>query len=499
MERINSTLYSSLFKTAKTYPSKEILRDLTNSFTYRQLILATIILEDKLAVLLKEKNVGFFLPNIASAVVCFFALQRMEKVVAMLNFTAGISNNLRSCRVAEIKSIITARQFITQAKLDHYISSFQDLGIKVIYLEDLAAQINLWDKLKSLQKYWFYKPQAKTIDPAVILFTSGSEGAPKAVVLSHQNLVTNIWQISQSINFTKKDSMFNLLPIFHSFGMTAGILLPLLSGMKAFLYPSPLNYKQIPKAIKASGATLFFSTDSFLNNYAKFAEKDDFANLRCIFAGAEKLRKQTYDLYCDRFNIEITQGYGVTESSPVIAVNTKQFSKVNSVGKFLPEIEYRLEDSECSKVGGRLFVKGPNVMLGYLNENGSMEAPCEGYHDTGDIVEIDQQGFLYIVGRAKRFAKIAGEMVSLAYVESCISDRWPDYVHAVVAVDSLSKGETLLLYTNYQDASISEIVEYFSKHDIPMIFAPKKLKIIEQLPVLGSGKIDYNMLEKFTD
>jgi len=342
---------------------------------------------------------------------------------------------------------------------------------------------------------------AKASKAAVVLFTSGSEGMPKGVVLSHTNLQANRLQISARVDFSPADTIFNALPMFHSFGMTGGFLLPVLSGLKVFLYPSPLHYRIVPELVYETNATIMFGTDTFLAGYARFAHAYDFYSMRYIFAGAEKLKAETRRLFANKFGVRIFEGYGATETSPVLAVNTPMHVKPDTVGRLLPGIEHKLETVPGITEGGKLVVKGPNVMMGYLRvENpGVLDRADDGWYDTGDIVVLDDEGFVKIVGRAKRFAKVAGEMVSLTAVESAASTLWPDAAHAVLAVSDAKKGEQLVLLSTEKDAGRTPLWQYLQAEGMSELMAPKYVKQVEEIPVLGTGKTDYVTAQLLAD
>ena len=300
---------------------------------------------------------------------------------------------------------------------------------------------------------WRYRRErVRPDEPAVVLFTSGSEGMPKGVVLSHANVLANREQVMARFDFGSQDIILNALPLFHSFGLTAGTLLPILSGMRTFFYPSPLHYRIVPEMAYDVNATVMFGTNTFLAGYARFAHPYDFYSVRYAFAGAEKLKDETRRIWTDKFGVQIFEGYGATETSPVLAANTPVDTRVGTVGRLLPGIEYAL-DPVPGVEGGRLSVRGPNVMLGYLKHDkpGVIQPPSTergpGWYDTGDIVSIDADGFVTIQGRAKRFAKIGGEMVSLTAVEELAARTWPESQHAVVSVPDAQKGEQLVLVT----------------------------------------------------
>ncbi len=449
--------------------------------------------------------VGFMLPNSIAAIATFFGFQAFGIVPCMLNFSTGIKNMLSCCKAAKIKNVYTSREFIAKIEFSEVIEAMEKEGIKIIYLEDIKKQIKLKDKLIGLAASFFprtyYKknnPLRNPEKPSVILFTSGSEGVPKGVALSHENIQANTSQVSSVLPYSLFDSFFMVLPIFHSFGLTAGMMLPLLSGVKVFYYPSPLHYRVIPELIYDTNSTLIFGTDTFFNGYAKAAHAYDFYSIKIAVVGAEKLKEDTVKKFFDNFGVRVMGGYGATETSPVISVNTHMYYKRDTVGRVLPGIEVRLEDVPGIEDGKRLFVKGKNIMLGYIRvENPGVIVPPEnGWYDTGDIVSIDEEGFIRIKGRAKRFAKIAGEMISLTAVEASILKIWPDYMHAVVAVPDEKKGEQLVLFTTREGTVFNEITSSFKSQGLSELFVPKKIKVLKEMILMGNGKVDYVALNQ---
>jgi acyl-[acyl-carrier-protein]-phospholipid O-acyltransferase / long-chain-fatty-acid--[acyl-carrier-protein] ligase len=337
-------------------------------------------------------------------------------------------------------------------------------------------------------------PDTQPEDPAVVLFTSGSEGLPKAVVLSHFNLLANKDQIRARIDFNARDTVLTSLPMFHSFGLTTGTLLPLLSSVKVFFYPSPLHYRNIPEIAYEINATLLFGTNTFLAGYARFANPYDFYSARYVFAGAEKLQDETRRVWADKFGLRLLEGYGATETGPVLAVNTPTQCRPGSVGRLLPGIEWYLDSVSGISEGGRLCVRGPNVMLGYLRDGQITPSSTERgnrWYDTGDIVRIDEDGFIWILGRAKRFAKIGGEMVSLAAIEELVQRIWPSKHHAVFNFPDARRGEELVLLTEYSEAKHQALLERAKIEGVSAISVPKKILIVQRLPLLGNGKVDY--------
>ncbi|MEQ1717494.1 MAG: AMP-binding protein, partial [Hyphomicrobium sp.] len=451
-----------------------------------------------------QRRVGVLLPNVNGLVLTLFGLNAFGRVAAMLNFTAGTKSLKAAVRAAEIKTVITSRRFIDTAKLDDVVSALQAAemgqgpGVRFIYLEDVRRAITPGDKAMGLVRSWFAAAVHRRHglgpdDPAVILFTSGTEGLPKGVVLSNRNLVANAGQIAAHAldAWGPDDVVMNPLPMFHSFGLTAAGLLPLFSGMKTILYPSPLHYKQVPALIKATGATVLFATDTFLQGYARAADTDDLKSVRVVVCGAERVKEATRGLW-NKWGTIILEGYGATECSPVIACNLPNDNTPGTVGRLLPGIEARLDRVEGIADGGKLLVRGANVMLGYMRAEtpGVIEPPEGGWHDTGDIVSIDPLGRVTIKGRAKRFAKIGGEMVSLAAVETMVANLWPDANHVVVAIPDPRKGEQLVLVTDKADAEKGALLQHAKADGFAELWVPRAILVVANIPVLGSGKVD---------
>lgn len=452
------------------------------------------------------EHVGVMLPNSTGVIAVFLALHSHGRVPAMLNFTAGSAALLTAVQTASIAVVYTSRQFVAKAELGEVVAALES-AVKVIYLDDLAAHLTLGTRLAALLGTWFpgaaYRrchPLRDPGDTAVILFTSGSEGVPKGVVLSHRNLLANCAQTQVLIGLNDRDLVFNALPVFHSFGLTAGMLLPMLYGARIFMYPTPLHHKIIPELCYQLGATVLFGTNSFLAAYAQSAHPYDFHTLRYAIAGAEKLQAETRRVWAERFGIRIFEGYGATEASPVVAVNTPMAHTPGTVGRLLTGIEYYLEPVEGMAQGGRLVIRGPNVMKGYLyhGSDGEIVAPATsrgaGWYDTGDIVEVDPDGYLRIVGRAKRFAKVGGEMISLAVVEEIAAAAWPGRSHAAVAVADTRKGEHIVLVTQQTDADRRHFLQCAHRLGHSELHVPKRFVSVDALPLLGTGKVDYRRL-----
>ncbi|MAI61144.1 MAG: acyl-[ACP]--phospholipid O-acyltransferase [Micavibrio sp. TMED27] len=500
------TLFNALLKARHVNGDKSVIVEDAEfkPMKFKQLLRGSMVLGRKISGFTdKAENVGVLLPNSVGAVVTFFALQAFGRVPAMLNFSAGAQALTSACQTAKVNTVLTSRRFIEMGRLEDVLEEIAQHA-KIIYLEDIKERVTFGDKMFGLfsNPARVHKKQGLTPnDPALVLFTSGSEGMPKGVVLSHANVMSNIVQLSSRVDFNRQDIVFNCLPMFHSFGLTGGTLLPILSGVKTFLYPSPLHYRIVPELIYSTNATIMFGTDTFLNGYARMAHPYDFYRMRYIFAGAEKVKDETRQLYMNKYGVRILEGYGATETAPALALNSPMHLKAGSVGRLLSGIEYKLEDVPGVDVGGRLYVRGPNIMLGYYRADspGVLEPPVQGWYDTGDIVDIDDQGYVSILGRAKRFAKIAGEMVSLTSVESMIQKIYPDAQNAVVAISDARKGEQLIFVTTQKDADRKALSSYASEHGVSELAVPRTILHIEKMPVLGSGKTDYTNLQNFVN
>ena len=475
----------------------------TAPLTYNRTIAASLVLGRRLARgTARGDTLGLMLPNSAGAALAFLALQATGRVPAMLNHTAGSDGVLSACRTAGLRRVITSRRFVELAKLSALAERLAG-EVELIWLEDVREKLGIVDKLYGAIALRFAAPFHRRLGispshPAAVLFTSGSEGAPKGVALSHANLLANRRQIAARVDFSPADLALNALPIFHSFGLTGGFLLPLLSGVRVFLYPSPLHYRIVPEIAYATGATILFGTDTFLAGYARRANPYDFYALRYVFAGAEPVREETREIWSERFGKRILEGYGVTECSPVIAVNTPMHYRAGTVGRFLPLVEHRLDPVPGIADGGRLMVRGPNVMAGYLR-GGDIEEPPDGWYDTGDIVTVDGDGFVAIVGRVKRFAKLGGEMVSLAAAERIAETAVPEMRHAVVALSDPRRGEKLILVTEAHGFDRTRLVETARQLGLPEIAVPREVIEIDHMPLLGTGKTDYAAVTRLAE
>ena len=474
--------------------------------TYGRLILGSLVLGHELArVTRRTETVGVLLPNVNGMAVVLFGLNAYGRVAALLNFSSGTKNLRSTIGTGAIRTLITSRRFIATAKLDDIMADLAKLDVapgktlEIIYLEDIRRRIGLMAKISGVVKSKIasrvHRRHALGVDQAaVVLFTSGTEGVPKGVVLSNANLVSNARQIFAHAKglLSADDVVVNPLPMFHSFGLTAASLMPILSGMRTVLYPSPLHYKEIPALIESTHATVLFATDTFLQGYARASKPDDMKTFRYVIAGAEKVKDATRLAYA-KHGGTILEGYGATECSPVISCSLPDRSKPGSVGSLLPGIAATLEPVVGISEGGRLVVKGPNVMAGYMfaDKPGVVVPPTGGWHDTGDIVTIDERGLISIQGRAKRFAKIGGEMISLAAVEGMVAGLWPGFNHVVMNMPDARKGEQLVLVTDKPGADRQSLQAQAKSDGLPELWVPRHILIVDAIPVLASGKVDF--------
>lgn len=478
---------------------KKIIEDLREQpQSYGHLLKGALALGRWISRFTVEREViGVLLPNMSTTVCLVFGVSAASRIPAMLNYTAGAAGIKNACVTANVKCIITSRKFLAHIKASALPSALPQFEWR--YLEDIA--LKPFDKIWLVAfALWFprriVKPQ-DCAETAVVLFTSGSEDRPKGVALSHSALLANVRQMRALVDFSERDKFLNPLPLYHSYSFTACTLMPLVSGSPLFLYPTPLHYRAIPELTYRKRCTCLFGTGTFLARYAKFASALDFAKVRYVIAGGEKLRPEVQDLWLEKFGLRILEGYGATECAPVVALNTPHRFQKNTVGHFLPGIEHRLTPVPGISQGRLLHVRGPNLMSGYYHfaRPGVLEPTQsewgKGWYCTGDIVEIDSEGFVTIQGRARRFAKIAGEMVSLEVVESIATRASPSAQHAAISVADEERGEAIVLFTT--DSTLDRLLlnQAAQEAGLPALALPRKIVHVKELPLLGTGKTDY--------
>jgi acyl-[acyl-carrier-protein]-phospholipid O-acyltransferase/long-chain-fatty-acid--[acyl-carrier-protein] ligase len=498
-------ILSAVAETARERPGRVILEDATlKTLTYRKLMVGTDVLAQSLRdTVSSAERIGLLLPNVNATPVVILALWRLGKVPAMLNFSSGIATMLACVQLAGLKHVVTSRAFLERARLN--VEAFVKAGITLIYLEDVSAGISSSLKLFTLLRHMSSPRTAVRSSqnggsPAVIVFTSGSEGVPKGVELTHGNILANIRQMLAVTDFTDQDRLFNCLPLFHSFGLTVGTFVPLVRGLYVFLYPSPLHYRVVPSVLYDRDCTVFISTNTFLNGYARKAHPYDFRSLCYLFSAAEKLQEATALVWSQKYGVRILEGYGATECAPCVSLNTPLETRSGSVGRLMPGMEYKLEPVEGVTEGGRLLVRGPNVMKGYLNTDANAKfLALEGWYDTGDIVSADGDGYLHIRGRMKRFAKVSGEMVSLTAVEDALAGAFPQYglrcQVAVITRPDESKGEVLIAVSNEPKLTLDEIRAAIKAKGLTNLSVPGEIKAVKEIPKLGTGKVNHRELQ----
>jgi acyl-[acyl-carrier-protein]-phospholipid O-acyltransferase/long-chain-fatty-acid--[acyl-carrier-protein] ligase len=444
----------------------------------------------------RDERVGIMLPNTITTLAAMIGAQHADREPAMINYSMGARSLKEACAIANVNVIVTSRRFVEEGKFQPLVDALSDAGLSIQFLEDHVGRMSAARKLGCALSARFAGPTPNAEKyaerTAIVLFTSGSEGAPKPVALSFLNVQANTAQVRTTLEFYATDVMVDVMPMFHSFGLCTGTIMPLSTGMPIAMYPTPLHYKKIPQFSYEAKGTVLLGTNTFLAGYARNAEPFDFVEMRYIICGGDKLKDPTSRIWYEKFGIQVLEGYGVTECTPVVGVNRKGRNKPGSIGLPLPCVKTSLSPVEGLDEGGRLVLRGPNLMKGYIRADGSITPPPDEGYDTGDIVTIDGEGFITIIGRAKRFAKIGGEMVSLTYVEEAAQEVWPDEAHAVVSVSSdESKGELIVMLTERKNPSREELRDELSKRGLPELAIPKKIIPVEALPRIGVGKIDY--------
>jgi acyl-[acyl-carrier-protein]-phospholipid O-acyltransferase/long-chain-fatty-acid--[acyl-carrier-protein] ligase len=509
MQQEPATVLSAVIERARLCPKFVIMEDATRqTLTCRRLMIAVDLMARQWRRIFDAthgERVGVLLPNTNATPSVLLSLWVTEKVPAVLNYSTGTTTMLACAQLAGLKQIVTSRSFLQRARIN--VDPLVKAGIEMIFLEDVRARISDSEKFfagfrhKLFSRSALRVPPARPDDTAVVLFTSGSEGVPKGVELTHTNLIANIRQLLVITDIEDSDRIFNAMPLFHSFGLTIGTLFPLVRGIYVFIYPSPLHYRVVPTVFYDRDCTVMIGTNTFLNGYARKAHPYDFRSLRYMFAGAEKVQEATARAWSERFGVRILEGYGATECSPCVSLNTPMEAKHGSAGKLLPGVEYKLEPVEGVSEGGRLLVRGPNVMKGYLNADANEKFKAlGGWYDTGDIVSVDAERYVTILGRLKRFAKVSGEMVSLTAVEDALAGAFPKYglrcQIAVLSRPDADKGEMLVAVTNEPRLTLDDIRAAIKAKGLANFCAPRELKQVKEIPKLGTGKVDHRELAK---
>jgi acyl-[acyl-carrier-protein]-phospholipid O-acyltransferase/long-chain-fatty-acid--[acyl-carrier-protein] ligase len=483
--------------------------------SFGKTLIGSLVLREKLKALAEGRMVGVLLPSSVGGALTNLALTLDGRVPVNLNFTASREAIESAVRQCEMKSVVSSRAFVAKMS-GMYVPE------GVIYLEDIMKDVSSADRIKALLKAIFVPAgilsaggRVGSEDLATIIFSSGSTGEPKGVMLTHHNIISNIEAFQAVVRFTKDDGMCAILPLFHSFGFTTTLWCPALKGFRVHYHANPIDGGKIAEIVREHALTVLLSTPSFLLAYMRRAKREDFESLRLVVAGAEKLKKKIADRFEERFGIRPLEGYGATELSPVVSINLPEVrrgdvvqagGKEGSVGHPLPGLATKVVDPDTGELlgeneAGLLLVKGPNVMQGYLGSTEKTdEVLKDGWYVTGDIVMVDQDGFIFIRDRLSRYSKIAGEMVPHLGVEDKISAELEAQNQAVFvsSAPDEKKGEQLVLFYTDEAGSLEGLRDAIEKADMPNLWKPKKDNIvrIEEVPQLGSGKLDLKELKR---
>jgi acyl-[acyl-carrier-protein]-phospholipid O-acyltransferase/long-chain-fatty-acid--[acyl-carrier-protein] ligase len=496
-------LHQRFIEIAKQYPNDIAIIDVSagKSVTYSKLLLAALILSEKYKKF-PEKNIGVMIPTSFGCLVTTIALLMADKTPVMINYSVGALENLR---YAQDKC-----NFMTTITTEKLLDKLNIKAIEgMINIENILANINLIDKVKGMA---ISKLPAKMIqnmvhkgsrdENAVILFTSGSEKDPKAVQLCHRNIMHNVKGFTTVVKDIKNEIFLANLPLFYVFGITVTFWTPLLYGGKTVTIANPLDYKLVCRSIKKHQVTLMVGTPTFYHGYLHKSEAGDFASVNIAISGADKLPKQIRDEYLQKHNLELFEGYGATETSPVISTNYQGNNKVGTVGKPLPGTQVKIVDRVTGKevkagVEGKILVKGDLVTIGYYNDYEETSLRIrDGWYDTGDMGVIDKDGFITHRGRLRRFVKIGGEMVSLTKVESVLETILPaETLCCVVEVPNLKKGAEIVAAVTTKEIEAKQIHKYMKK-ELPSLMVPREYYVLDELPLMPSGKVNFRKVEE---
>ncbi len=492
------SLHEEIIKISSKYNGHTAVIDSAagKNYTYGKLVTAAFIFAD----IIKKSDdefIGLMMPMSAGAFISLLAVLITGKVPVMINYSTGAENNISYARKkCGFKTVITSK------KLCDKLGVAQDSGM--MFAEDIAGSITLIQKIKALIKSFSpfrFIARKSPEEIAVLLFTTGSEKEPKAVMLTHDNIMSNIESLTQLFYFGTEDIFTGVLPLFHIYGLTTSFFLPLLSGSAVNTFVNPLEYKFVADGIKKNGNTIITATPTFLRGYCQKSEPGDLKSLRIIMAGGDKLTKNIKETYMSKHGAEVLEGYGTTETSPVISVNTFEKNRFGSIGQPLPDVEVKIIDIDTEQElphgqEGKIYVKGRLVMKGYFDDMEETSLHIRnGWYDTGDIGLMDTDGFLWHKGRLKRFVKIGGEMVSLTAVENAVEKHiGEDYQCCAVEIPHITKGADIIVAIT-KDISDSEMKKKLSE-ELPPIAVPKKFMYFEELPLMGNGKVNFREVEE---
>jgi acyl-[acyl-carrier-protein]-phospholipid O-acyltransferase/long-chain-fatty-acid--[acyl-carrier-protein] ligase len=493
-------LHETFVRTAKRHEKKLAVADRgTNQrVDYKSVLIRALILADKLADV-DEGFVGVMVPTSAGCMYATLSVLLSGRTPVMINYSTGAEENCREAqRRLAFRTILTSRALLERIKCP--------VVDGMLCLEDLARRVSKLDKIKgafratrSADRILARLPTGSDSDTAVILFTSGSEKEPKAVPLTHANIASNIEGISQAVDFTSDDVLLANLPLFHVFGLTVNMWLPLTYGMTLVTYPNPLEFRSICTAVRDERVTVAVGTPAFLTGYLQKSEPGDFSSLRLLITGADKCPEALRRGYWDKHRLILLEGYGTTETSPVISVNTPQHNRPGSVGRALPNVQVRIEHYETGEECGvneigKVLVKGPSVMSGYFDDFEATSLHLRhGWYDTGDMGYMDEDGYLWHVGRLRRFLKIAGEMVSLVKVEDVLDRLLPDdCTCCVVEVPDAMRGARIVAAVTCEVDEKTILAQM--AESLPRIALPKQFVVLPELPKMSSGKLDFRRI-----
>ena len=497
-------LHHQFVQIAKQYEKKLAIVDRTTNrkITYGKALIASLILTEKFKKY-DEGFIGIMIPTSAGCALSVLGALMSGRVPVMINYSTGAAANAEYAqRKCAFRTIITSKALLE--KINCRVVE------GMVFIEDIMASISILDKLKAALKS---KLSAESIikkihagdedDTLFILFTSGSEKDPKAVQLTHRNIVSNVESLEKMYDLSASDIFLANLPYFHIFGQTANLWAPLYFGMTIVTYANPLEFKAICTVAREEKVTLMVGTPTFFLGYLNKSEAGDFSSVRIMITGADKCPDVLRKGFLDKHGIVLLEAYGATETSPAITVNTHKNNRPGSVGKVIPNVQVRMEHydtgEEC-KVSeiGKILVKGDNVMKGYFDDFEQTSLSIRhGWYDTGDMGYMDEDGYLWHVGRLKRFIKIGGEMVSLIKVEDVLEKFLPPDVQCcVVEVPDALRGAKIVAAVTH-NIDDKAVLKKMSEH-LPNIALPKQFVVIEELPKMGSGKIDFRKITDMT-